>query len=67
MFRGGASKTSLEKVFHTCPAGMRPRTREKKSLDVLPEKIAGAKRSLSKSAAPMTELLKLQLMSSSLS
>lgn len=35
---GNASKTSLEKVFHTCPAGMRPRTRERESLGVLPEK-----------------------------
>lgn len=53
MFRGDGSKTSLEKKFHTCPAGTRPRTSERKSLGVLPEKIAGGKWCLSKSDAPI--------------
>lgn len=65
----GMSQRHLWKRYSTHVQVFHPwdEARERKSLGVLPEKIAGGKWSLSKSDAPMTELLKLQPMSSTLS
>lgn len=68
MFSEDASKTSLETVFNTRPAGMRPSTLEGEawkcleSQGVLQEKISGRRWRLAKFNAAVTELLKLQPM-----